>query len=222
MKKIIIASITSLALTSCATQQGTSASTGSIFSQVPNSVIGAGVGAAAGAGIGALVGGKNKGKAALIGAAAGTALGAGIGYYMDSQEQELKKTFQGTPVQVQRQGDDLNIVMPGNVTFATNSSTINSNAYASLDSVASVLIKSPETTITVTGHTDSVGSADANMLLSKNRAESVARYLVNKGVNPQRIQSVGYGAQYPIASNDNEQGRSQNRRVEIKIHPKQQ
>jgi outer membrane protein OmpA-like peptidoglycan-associated protein len=140
---------------------------------------------------------------------------------MDSQEQELKTSLQGTDVQVQRQGQDLTVVMPGNVTFATNSSTINPNAYASLDSVAGVLVKSPDTTITVSGYTDSVGKADANLQLSKKRAESVANYLVNKGVNSQRIQAVGFGAQYPIASNDNEQGRSQNRRVEIKIHPVQ-
>lgn len=217
MKKIITVCVASLFLNACANTGGT----GTTMSQIPNSAIGAGIGAAAGAGIGALVGGKDKGKAALIGAAAGTALGAGIGYYMDSQEQELKTSLQGTNVQVQRQGDDLNVVLPGNIAFATNSSNITSSFYPSLDSVANVLIKSPDTTITISGHTDSVGKADANLQLSKNRADSVARYLINKGVSQQRIQTVGFGAQYPIASNDNEQGRSQNRRVEIKIHPKQ-
>jgi outer membrane protein OmpA-like peptidoglycan-associated protein len=216
MKKIIIASFTSLALTACATNPQTGAT------QMSNSAIGAAVGAAAGAGIGALAGGKNKGKAALIGAAAGTVLGAGVGYYMDAQEQALKESLQGTDVQVQRQGEDLNVVMPGNVTFATASSDVSPAAYPALTSVAAVLTKSPNTTITVAGYTDSVGSADANLALSKKRADSVASYLVSKGVAAQRIQSVGFGNSNPVASNDNEQGRSQNRRVEIKIHPVQQ
>jgi outer membrane protein OmpA-like peptidoglycan-associated protein len=215
MKKMIIATITSLALTACVTNPQTGAT------QMSNSAIGAAVGAAAGAGIGALAGGKNKGKAALIGAAAGTALGAGLGYYMDSQEQELKTSLQGTDVQVQRQGQDLTVVMPGNVTFATASADISAAAYPALTSVATVLTKSPDTTITVSGYTDSVGSADTNMQLSKKRADSVASYLASKGVAMQRIQSVGFGSSNPIASNDNEQGRSQNRRVEIKIQPVQ-
>jgi outer membrane protein OmpA-like peptidoglycan-associated protein len=215
MKKIIIATITSVALTACATNPQTGAP------QMSNSAIGAAIGGLAGAGVGALAGGKHKGKAALIGAAAGTALGAGIGYYMDSQEQALKSSLQGTDVQVQRQGDDLNVIMPGNIAFATGSSTITPSFYSALDSVASVLVKSPDTTITVSGHTDSVGKPDANLQLSKSRADSVARYLVSKGVNSQRIETVGFGDRYPIASNDNEQGRSQNRRVEIKIHPVQ-
>lgn len=216
MKKIIIASVVSLALTACTTNPKTGES------QVSKAAIGAGIGAATGAGIGALAGGKNKGKAALIGAAAGTALGAGIGYYMDTQEQELQSNLQGTEVQVQRQGEDLNLVMPGNVAFTTGSANINSSFTSTLDSVASVLVKNPETTLTVSGYTDSKGNSAANQTLSKNRADSVARYLVSKGVSQNRIQSVGFGDSNPIASNDNEQGRSKNRRVEIKIHPKQQ
>lgn len=216
MKKIITACVVSFALTACVTNPKTGES------QVSKTAIGAGIGAATGAGIGALAGGKDKGKAALIGAAAGTALGAGIGYYMDSQEEELKTSLQGTEVQVQRQGEDLNLVMPGNVAFATGSANISASFYPALNSVASVLNKSPETTITISGHTDSKGNPDANQQLSKNRADSVARYLVNKGINPQRIQTAGFGDRNPIASNDNEDGRSKNRRVEIKIHPKQQ
>lgn len=216
MKKIIIASVVSIALTACTTNPTTGES------QISKTAIGAGIGAAAGAGIGALAGGKHKGKAALIGAAAGTALGAGIGYYMDKQAEELQTNLQGTEVKVQRQGEDLNLVMPGNVAFATGSATINSSFYSTLDSVASVLVKNPDTTLTISGYTDSVGKASSNLQLSKNRADSVARYLINKGVNQARIESVGYGDQNPIASNDTEQGRAQNRRVEIKIHPKPQ
>lgn len=216
MKKIITACVVSLALTACTTNPKTGEST------MSKTAIGAGIGAATGAGIGALAGGKNKGKAALIGAAAGTALGAGIGYYMDSQEQELQTSLQGTDVQVQRQGEDINLVMPGNVAFASGSANISSSFYKALDSVAAVLNKSPETTITISGHTDSKGNPDANQQLSKNRADSVARYLVNKGISAQRIQTTGFGDRNPVASNDNEDGRSKNRRVEIKIHSTKQ
>lgn len=216
MKKIIVVGVVSVALTACVTNPKTGES------QVSKAAIGAGIGAATGAGIGALAGGKDKGKAALIGAAAGTALGAGIGYYMDSQEQELQTSLQGTDVQVQRQGEDINLVMPGNVAFATGSANISANFHPALDSVAAVLNKSPETTITISGYTDSKGNPESNLQLSKNRANSVARYLENKGVSSQRIQAVGFGDRNPIASNDNEDGRAKNRRVEIKIHPKQQ
>jgi outer membrane protein OmpA-like peptidoglycan-associated protein len=213
MKKIITVCVVSLALAACTTNPKTGES------QVSKTAIGAGIGAATGAGIGALAGGKHKGKAALIGAAAGTVVGAGIGYYMDSQEEELKTSLQGTEVQVQRQGEDLNLVMPGNVAFATGSANISSSFYPALNSVATVLNKSPETTITISGHTDSKGNPDANQQLSKNRADSVARYLVNKGINAQRIQTNGFGDRNPIASNDTEDGRSKNLRVENKIHP---
>lgn len=213
MKKIIIVSVVSLALTACAGQ-----------SKLANTAIGTGVGAASGAavgaGIGALAGNAKKG--AWIGAAAGAVVGTGVGYYLGSQEEELQKSLQGTEVKVERQGQDLNLVMPGNVAFATGSANISPSFHSTLDSVASVLVKNPETTLTISGYTDSKGNPESNMKLSQNRADSVARYLVNKGVAAQRIQSVGYGDSNPIASNDNEQGRSQNRRVEIKIHPKQQ
>lgn len=211
MNKIIIACVTSLALAGCT-------STG----QISKAAIGAGVGAATGAGIGALAGGKNKGKAALIGAAAGTALGAGIGYYMDSQEKDLKAAVQGTPVQVQRQGDNIAIIMPGNIAFATGSAELSSSFYPSLDAVADVLLKSPDTTLTIAGHTDSVGNADTNKQLSQKRADAVASYLVTKGINSQRIQAIGYGDTRPVAANDTEEGRSKNRRVVIQILPKKQ
>lgn len=182
--------------------------------------VGAATGAAVGAGIGALAG--DAGKGAWIGAAAGAALGTGVGYYLGAQEEELQKGLQGTEVKVERQGQDLNVVMPGNVAFATGSSTITPSFYSTLDSVANVLVKYPESTITISGHTDSVGNAASNQTLSQQRAESVKRYLVNKGVSVQRIQSVGYGDRNPIASNDTEDGRSKNRRVEIKIHSTKQ
>lgn len=213
MKKIIIVSVVSLGLTACAGQ-----------SQMANTAIGTGVGAATGAAVGAGIGAiaGDAGKGAWIGAAAGAAIGTGVGYYLGAQEEELQKSLQGTDVQIQRQGEDLNVVVPGNVAFATGSANINSSFYSTLDSVADVLVRNPNSTLTISGHTDSVGNANSNQTLSKNRADSVARYLVSKGVSSSRIQTVGYGDRNPIASNDNEQGRSQNRRVEIRIHSTQQ
>jgi outer membrane protein OmpA-like peptidoglycan-associated protein len=213
MKKIIIVSVVSLALAACAGQ-----------SKMTNTAIGTGVGAATGAAVGAGIGAiaGDAGKGAWIGAAAGAALGTGVGYYLGSQEEELQKGLQGTDVKVERQGEDLNVVMPGNVAFATGSANITPSFYSTLDAVANVLVKYPESTITISGHTDSVGNAAANQELSQRRAESVKQYLMNKGVAAQRMQAVGFGDRNPIASNDNEAGRSKNRRVEIKIHSTKQ
>ncbi|MGR9071950.1 MAG: OmpA family protein [Gammaproteobacteria bacterium] len=178
---------------------------------------GAGIGTAVGAASGALIGGDAKGAA--IGAAAGAAVGGGVGYYMDRQEAEIRQQLEGTGVRVQRVGNDLKLIMPGNITFATDSSNIAPNFYPVLDSVGTVLRKFDETSIDIAGHTDSVGSDMYNQELSERRADSVASYLVRTGVSAGRIQSRGFGERYPVAPNDNEMGRSQNRRVEINIRP---
>lgn len=185
--------------------------------KVSNTAWGAGAGAAGGAAIGALAGG---GKGAAIGAAAGTAVGAGTGYYFDRQEAQLRARLEGTGVRVQRQGDNINLIMPGNITFMTDSAEINSNFYPILDSVGTVLKEFSDTSIDVSGYTDSTGSFEHNQKLSEARANSVASYLVRSGVSHGRIQARGFGERNPIASNDNEMGRAQNRRVEIHIRPK--
>ncbi len=186
--------------------------------KVANTGWGAGAGAAVGAASGALIGGDAKG--ALIGAAAGAALGSGIGYYMDRQEAQLRARLEGTGVRVERQGDNLRLIMPGNITFATDSSDVSGSFYPVLDSVAIVLKEFDETSINVSGYTDSTGSDMYNQELSERRANSVASYLVRAGVLHGRIQSRGFGERYPIASNDDPMGRSQNRRVEISIRPR--
>jgi len=177
---------------------------------------GAGIGAVTGAAIGAIAGG---GEGALIGAAAGTAVGAGIGYYMDRQEAKLRQQLEGTGVRVQREGNKIRLIMPGNITFATNSSEINSPFYPILNSVALVLKEFDNSNLDITGFTDSTGSFELNQRLSENRANSVATYLINQGINQARIAARGMGERYPIASNDTEGGRTQNRRVEISIRP---
>jgi len=211
MKKITTLILAAALTTGCATDPYTGES------KVANAGWGAGAGAAVGAGIGALAGG---GKGALIGAGAGAAVGAGAGYYMDRQESQMRARLEGTGVRIQRQGDNLKLIMPGNITFATNSSNINGNFYPILDSVGIVLKEFDNTSINISGYTDSTGSDTHNQQLSEQRANSVASYIVRTGINHGRIQSRGFGERYPIASNDSEMGRSQNRRVEISIRPR--
>lgn len=182
-----------------------------------NTAWGTAIGAGVGAGIGALAGG---GKGAAIGAGAGAVVGAGAGYYMDRQEAKLRAQLEGTGVRVQRQGDNLKLIMPGNITFATGASNINGNFYPILDSVGLVLNEFDDTSINISGYTDSVGSEISNQRLSESRANSVASYIVRTGVQHGRIQARGFGEQYPVASNDSSMGRAQNRRVEISIRPR--
>jgi outer membrane protein OmpA-like peptidoglycan-associated protein len=176
-----------------------------------------GLGALVGAVGGALINSDNRGKGALIGAAVGGLGGAGYGYYADKQEAELRKSMQGTGVEVQRQGDDLKLVMPGAITFATGSSDVNAQAQWTLGTVAESLKKYPGSNVEVTGHTDNVGSLASNNELSQARAVSVAKLLVGQGVDKERIQVFGAGPSQPIASNSTEDGRQANRRVEIKL-----
>jgi outer membrane protein OmpA-like peptidoglycan-associated protein len=145
------------------------------------------------------------------------AIGAGVGAYMDSQEAELRQELAGTGVQVERVGDELNLIMPGNVTFDTNEYAVRQQFYPVLDSVAQVLAKYADTRMTVTGHTDSTGAKDYNYNLSNRRATSVSNYLAQRGVDQSRLIAQGVGPDQPVASNENENGRAQNRRVELQI-----
>lgn len=211
MKKITGVFLATALITGCAIDPYTGEE------KVANTGWGAAIGAGVGAGIGALAGG---GKGALIGAGAGAAVGAGAGYYMDRQEAQLRAHLEGTGVRVQRDGDNLKLIMPGNITFATASANINGNFYPILDSVGIVLNEFNDTSINISGYTDSTGSSSYNQQLSEQRANSVASYIVRTGVQHGRIQARGFGERYPIASNDNTMGRSQNRRVEISIRPR--
>jgi outer membrane protein OmpA-like peptidoglycan-associated protein len=179
----------------------------------------AGIGAVAGAIAGAAINHDNRGKGALIGAAVAGAAGAGYGYYADRQEAELRRSMQGTGVEVQRQGDDIKLIMPGNITFATDSADIASNFYAPLNNLASSFRQYDQNSIEVVGHTDSTGSRQHNMDLSQRRAQSVANYLFAQGVDGSRVSIRGAGPDQPVASNANDAGRAQNRRVEINLRP---
>jgi outer membrane protein OmpA-like peptidoglycan-associated protein len=180
---------------------------------------GAGYGAAAGAVIGLLTGGNDKFQAAMIGAAAGALAGGAVGYYMDKQEAKLREQMAGTGVDVVRQGDNITLDMPGGVTFAFDSSDLNSQFYPVLDKVSATLAEYDKTVIEVAGHTDSVGSDAYNQQLSERRANSVASYLSGHGVDRTRMVTIGAGEGHPVAGNESDSGRAQNRRVEITIVP---
>jgi outer membrane protein OmpA-like peptidoglycan-associated protein len=178
---------------------------------------GAGIGALAGLATAILVGGDRK--KLLAGAGIGALIGGGVGYYMDRQEDKLRAQLQGTGVSVTRNGDNIVLNMPGNVTFATNSSNISADFYRVLDSVALVINEFEKTYVDVIGHTDNTGADTYNQQLSEARASSVARYLESQKVLPERIVSQGLGESSPIASNDTPEGRALNRRVEIILTP---
>lgn len=213
MKKYAILAALATVLSGCAT---TNPYTGE--AQTSKAVWGTAIGAATGAATGALVSG-NRGKGALVGGLAGAAVGGGVGYYLDVQEAELRQELASTGVSVVRNGDSIRLIMPGNITFKTDSADINAGFYATLNSVAKVLNKYSNSTVMVSGYTDSTGSADYNQTLSRNRANAVAAYLQGQGVKASRFEILGMGSSNPIASNADAAGRQQNRRVEIKIIP---
>ena len=176
-----------------------------------------GLGGAATCGIvGALSHGS---KGARNSALACGVVGAGVGAYMDHQEKLLRDNLANSGVDVERTGDQIKLVMPENITFATGSAALGGGASASLDKVAEVLAKYTDTTIQVIGHTDSTGSDAINEPLSRNRAAAVANFLSNRGVAANRISASGMGSRQPIASNTTTDGKAQNRRVEIKVNP---
>lgn len=176
-----------------------------------------GAGAAAVCG---LVGAIESSKHARNAALGCGIVGAGVGAYMDAQESKLRAQLQGTGVQVAREGDNIRLIMPGNITFETDSYNLRPDFYPVLNSVATVLAKYADTAIRVSGHTDNTGSRQYNQTLSEKRAGSVAEYLTAQGVARQRMVVQGQAFDQPIADNATAAGRAQNRRVEIYILPK--
>ncbi|MEH6589469.1 MAG: OmpA family protein [Halioglobus sp.] len=167
-----------------------------------------------------LIGAIDSGKHARNAALGCGAIGAGIGAYMDVQEKQLRDELQGTGVSVSREGDNIRLIMPGNITFQSDSYNLRSDFYPVLSSVGKVLAKYHDTTLRVTGHTDSTGSKAYNQTLSEKRARSVANYLNTTGVESNRELVQGMGFDQPIADNGSASGRAQNRRVELYILPK--
>lgn len=191
-------------------------------SQISNTAGGATIGAATGA-VGGLVAATATGAdprvAALVGAGIGALAGGAIGAYMDQQEAELRAQLQGTGVSVTRVGDQIILNMPSNITFDSGSAEVKTRFRATLQSVSLVLHRFGRTIVDIVGHTDSDGSEENNLLLSRQRATAVANVLAIQGINPTRFYIDAKGESAPIASNATAAGKAQNRRVEIKISP---
>lgn len=205
-----VALVASLALSGCMTVDP---HTGE--QHVSKSTMGVGIGAAGGALIGSAVG---SGKGALIGAGIGALAGGAIGNDMDRQEALLRRHLKHSGVRVVRNGNDIRLILPSDITFANNSAQIDPNFYRTLNSVASVMRDFRNTTIKVAGYTSSTGGDTHNQLLSEERATNVSDYLVAQGVNPNRVTPVGFGKRFAIASNTTAAGQAQNRRVEVTLH----
>jgi outer membrane protein OmpA-like peptidoglycan-associated protein len=179
------------------------------------------IGAAAGAVAGLITGDSSmeRKKRALAGAGIGALAGGAVGNYMDRQEARLRAELDRTGVSVTRIGDNITLNMPGNITFATNSSDLNADFFEVLNSVAKVVNEFEQTVIEVAGHTDSSGTAEYNQQLSERRAAAVGSYLVAQSVRRDRIIEVGEGENRPVATNDTAEGRQLNRRVELTLVP---
>ena len=187
-----------------------------------NTATGAIAGALGGAVLGYLTNTSNSEegrKNALIGAGIGALGGAAVGAYMDRQQRELEAELSGSGVGVARQGDNLVLRMPSDVTFASNQSNIDTRFYATLDDVAGVLNRYDQSTVDIVGHADSDGADDYNLNLSRQRASSVAQYLVSRNLLADRVYVDGRGETAPVATNATAEGKAQNRRVEILIRP---
>jgi outer membrane protein OmpA-like peptidoglycan-associated protein len=208
--------LSSFALTACTTVNPYTNQT-----QTSKAIIGAGIGALAGAVAGLISGddSRERRKRALIGAGLGALTGGSVGYYMDVQEAKLRQTLAGTGVSVTRQGENIVLNMPSNITFGVDSASISGDFFNVLNSVDLVVKEYDKTLIEIMGHTDSSGSREHNQQLSERRARSVSQYFISRGVKSLRLATYGHGEDYPVANNQTNQGRSQNRRVEIVLVP---
>jgi outer membrane protein OmpA-like peptidoglycan-associated protein len=206
MKKVFVAvALSTFIISGCS-------STGS------NTQKGAGIGAVVGALVGKGTGDHDK-KRYVWGAALGALAGSAIGSYMDKQEEAFREELADSGVEVYREGDNIRLSIPGNITFPNDSASIVTGFYPVLEDVAKVLNRYEKTQLSIEGHTDSVGDANYNRQLSMQRANSVANYLEAISVNSSRLQTLGLGESQPISSNDNAAGRQENRRVELKVIP---
>ncbi|MGY0798511.1 OmpA family protein [Lysobacter sp. A286] len=182
---------------------------------------GAIIGAVAGAVAGLLSGGDatERRQRALVGAGVGGLAGGAIGNYQDRQERALRDQMAGTGVDIVRQGDNITLSMPDNITFGFDSSSLQAQFYPVLNNLAGTLTQYNQTIIEVAGHTDSKGTDAYNQQLSVRRADAVGDYLMARGVIRDRFIITGAGESRPVASNDTDSGRAQNRRVEITLVP---
>lgn len=210
----------SLLFTGCATYTGQTNDPNDPNRTRNNALIGAGIGAVAG-----LLSGSDateRRQRAMVGAGVGGLAGGAIGVYQDRQEAELRRQTAGTGIVVDREGDTIKLNLPDGVTFDFAKADLKPQFYPALNNVAATLSQYNQTIVEVAGHTDSVGSDAANQTLSERRAQSVGNYLIGQGLQRERFEIVGFGEQMPVASNDTDEGRARNRRVEIRVVPLRQ
>ncbi|RJX72956.1 hypothetical protein DZ860_07330 [Vibrio sinensis] len=220
MKKITLALAIAIALSGCQATQRQNATTGE--TETNSTTQGALMGAIAGVAIGLATGddAKERRKNALIGAAGGAAVGGGVGYYFDQQEAALRKQLLDSGVQVERVGkNQLLLRLENGIGFNSSSYQLDPSIHNTLRGVARILVEYPDTSLVIDGYTDSTGGESSNQILSERRAESVRNYLVQQGVAAGRAIARGNGERYPLCSNQSQQGRACNRRVEIQILP---
>ena len=224
MKKTMIAGLVAagiaMTITGCATYTGQTSAPDDPNRTQRGALIGAAIGVAAG-----LLTGDDaveRRQHALVGAGVGALAGGAVGAYQDKQEAELRRQMAGTGVDVVREGDNITLNMPSGITFDFDSATVKPQFQPVLDNVAATLVQYNQTVIEVAGHTDSVGSDQYNQALSQRRANAVSAYLGSRGVLSQRMITVGAGESRPIATNDTDAGRAQNRRVEVTLVPVEQ
>jgi outer membrane protein OmpA-like peptidoglycan-associated protein len=193
-------------------------------SKTSNATKGVAIGAATGAVVGAISGdnARERRERALIGAGVGALAGGAVGSYMDRQEAELREELEDTGVSVTRRGDDIILNMSSSISFSTGSADLNARIFPVLDSVSKVVRKYDKTLVEVAGHTDSVGTAESNQSLSERRANTVAQYLISRGIARDRAIIVGAGENRPMADNASAEGRALNRRVELSLLPIQE
>jgi outer membrane protein OmpA-like peptidoglycan-associated protein len=197
----LVGMLGALSVVGCSSKKGT------------GTLIGAGTGGAIGAVIGKQAG--NTAVGAILGAAVGGAAGAYIGNYMDNQAAEIDRDLEGATVE--RVGEGIKITFDSGILFDVGKATLRPAAEANLSQLGEILQKYPDTNILVEGHTDATGSDELNLSLSRQRAQSVSNYLANLGVDATRFTEMGYGESQPLAANDTDYGRQQNRRVELAI-----
>ncbi|TWI12703.1 outer membrane protein OmpA-like peptidoglycan-associated protein [Lysobacter ruishenii] len=224
LKIALAAALSTAMLAGCATTGGGTYGSASSSTQqdgMSQTKKGALIGAAVGAVAGLLSGddATERRQRALVGAGVGGLTGGAIGNYQDRQERALREKMAGTGVEVVRQGDNITLNMPSNITFGFDRADLQPQFYPVLNDVAATLTEYNQTIVEVAGHTDSVGTDSYNQQLSERRAASVGNYLMSKGVMRDRFILVGAGETRPVASNDTESGRAQNRRVEITLVP---
>lgn len=212
MKKLMIFAAAAVLLTGCVDPNGPDRN---------RTRDGAVVGAVAGGLLGALTGddAKERRQRATVGVLAGGVAGGVIGAQLDRQEAQLRADLQGTGVTVNRTPQGISLALPGDITFATNSTAVEPQFQPVLDRVAATLRAYPATRVTVIGHTDNRGSFQYNQQLSESRALSVASRLSFAGVDRSRIATFGRSFSQPVADNGTEAGRRANRRVDILIQP---